>query len=247
MSFFIDIFHTVLYKPLFNALVLLYQYLPGGDFGIAIIVLTVLIRFLLFPLMIKSIRAQKEMAELQPKLQEIQSRYKNDKEKQTRETMELYKRERVNPFGGCLPFLLQLPILVALYRVFWRGLDPSTMKYLYGFVPDPGEINPVFLGVMNLAEPNVIIALAAGAAQFLQSKTLFPVQQKSQQKNMPGGQFAQAMQKQMLYFFPIITIIILLKLPSAIGIYWIITALFSAAQQRLILGKKNEPAGPQFN
>ncbi|MCJ7829521.1 YidC/Oxa1 family membrane protein insertase, partial [Patescibacteria group bacterium] len=128
-------FNIILYKPLFNALVLLYQYLPGHDFGIAVIILTIIIRLILYPLMVQSIRSQKVVSELQPKIQEIQLKYKNDKEKLAKATMELYQKEKINPFGGCLPLLIQLPILIALYQVFWKGLQPGAMVNLYNFVP----------------------------------------------------------------------------------------------------------------
>jgi len=234
MDFLINAFYTVLYEPLFNALVLLYEYIPGRDFGIAVIFLTLIIRFLLYPLMMKSIRSQKIMAELQPKIKEIQEKYKDDKEKQTKEMMELYKREKFNPFGGCLPLLIQLPLLLALYRVFWSGLSEGAMSHLYSFVPNPGVINPMFLGFLDLSAPNVVMAILAGAAQFFQTKTM-SVKNPPDQKNQLSG----LMQKQMLYFFPIFTVVILLKLPAAIGLYWIITALFSVWQQRLVF-KKND-------
>lgn len=236
MDFFILAFNTILYKPLFNALVLIYEYVPGKDFGVAVIILTLITRFLLYPLMMKSIKSQKIMAELQPKLKEIQEKYKNDKEKQTKEMMELYKREKFNPLGGCLPLLFQLPILIALYRVFWRGLSDGSMEKLYSFVPDPGVINPMFLGLINLSEPNFVLAIIAGIAQFFQTKTMTVKNKKEEDK----GQFANMMQKQMLYFFPIITVIILFKMPAAIGLYWIVTALFSIWQQKLVFKNKNE-------
>ncbi|MFH1582337.1 MAG: YidC/Oxa1 family membrane protein insertase [bacterium] len=240
MDFFILAFNTVLYKPLFNALVLLYEYIPGKDFGVAVIILTLIIRFLLYPLMMKSIKSQKIMSELQPKLKEIQNKYKDDKEKQTREMMDLYKREKFNPFGGCLPLLLQLPILIALYRVFWKGLSEGSMDKLYSFVPNPGIIDPMFLGVINLSESNFVLAIIAGIAQFFQTKTMTGQSKKDDGK----GQFANMMQKQMLYFFPIITVIILLRMPAAIGLYWIVTALFSVWQQHIVFKKKGEENKP---
>lgn len=232
IEFFISAYNVLLYKPLFNALVLFYEYLPGRDFGIAVIVLTLAIRLLLYPLMVKSIKSQKVLSEIQPKIKEIQEKYKNDKEGQAKEMMLLYQREKINPFGGCLPLLIQLPILVALYRVFWKGLQPEAMAKLYSFVPNPGTIDPTFLGFLNLAEPNSIIAVIAGITQFFQSKTMLP---KSQPATGKGNQFSDMMQKQMVYFFPVITVMFLFNLPSAIGIYWIVTALFSTWQQRLIL------------
>ncbi len=239
MDFFISAFHTILYQPLFNALVVIYQYLPGQDFGIAVIVLTILIRIALYPLMIKSLKSQKALSELQPKIQELQQKYKDNKEQQSKEMMALYQKEKINPFGGCLPFLLQLPILIALYRVFWKGLSPESMRFLYSFVPNPGAINPSFLGLINLAEPNLILAFVAGITQFFQTKMLLPQQKISKEKTDQMGQFSNMMQKQMLYFFPILTVLILWRLPSAIGIYWIVTAVFSIGQQHLIFKKKN--------
>jgi YidC/Oxa1 family membrane protein insertase len=240
MEFFISAFNTILYQPLLNALIFLYQYLPGRDFGVAVIVLTVLIRILLYPLMMKSIKSQKVLSELQPKIQEIQSKYKDDKEKQTKEMMALYQKEKINPFGGCLPILLQLPILIALYRVFWKGLEPGAMNYLYSFVPNPGAIDPTFLGLINLAVPSIGMAFLAGIVQFFQSKMLVPKTKKTKPQEGQMAQFSGMMQKQMLYFFPVLTVFILWKLPAALGIYWIITALFSIGQQYLILKPKPE-------
>jgi len=239
MTILIQAFNTILYQPLFNALVLLYSYLPGHDFGIAVIILTVIIRIILYPLMIKSIRSQKILSDLQPKVQEIQRKYKDDKEKQSKELMALYQKEKINPFGGCLPLLIQLPILIALYRVFWKGLQPEAMGMLYNFVPNPGAIDPTFLGFINLAAPSLIFAILAGITQFFQSKMLMT--QKTNGKNDQMGQLSNMMQKQMLYFFPIFTVFILWRLPSAIGLYWIITALFSIGQQYLILKPLNKP------
>jgi YidC/Oxa1 family membrane protein insertase len=231
MSIFTNTFNLILYQPLFNALLLLYQYLPGHDFGVAVILLTVLIRLILYPLMVQSIRAQKVLSELQPKIQEIQQKFKDDKEKQTREMMALYQREKINPFGGCLPLLVQLPILFALYRVFWKGFQVEELSKLYSFVPRPEMINPTFLGIIDLAKPSLILAILAGILQFIQTKMVTP---KTQTKKDKTSQFSEMMQKQMLYFFPIFTVFILWRLPAAIGVYWVVTTLFSIGQQYLI-------------
>ena len=252
IDFLISAFNTILYQPLFNALVFLYEYLPGHDFGIAVIALTFIIRLLLYPLMVKSIKSQKILSELQPKIQEIQQKYKEDKEKQTKEMMALYQKEKINPLGGCLPLLMQLPILFALYRVFWKGLQPEAMAMLYSFVPNPGVIDPTFLGIINLNQGNLALAVVAGITQFVQSKMLMPKNKKKEQGKDQRGQFSEMMQKQMLYFFPVFTVLILLRLPSAIAVYWIITALFSIGQQYLVLKplsqtKADESAKPGNN
>ena len=247
MSLLTDIFNTVLYQPLFNALILIYQYLPGRDFGLAVIILTVLIRLVLSPLMAKSIRSQKALAELQPKIQEVQQKYKEDKERQLRETMELYRKEKINPLGGFLPMLIQLPVLIALYLVFWKGLQPGAMENLYSFVSNPGTINPLFLNVINLSQANLVLAILAGIAQFFQTKMTMVKTPSTSSGQAPKKdqtpQFSEKMQKQMLYFFPVFTVFILWKMPAAIGLYWIVTTLCSIVQQYFVYKKTYAPTG----
>ena len=237
MEILITAFNTILYRPLFNALVLLYEYLPGNDFGIAIIVLTCIIRLLLYPSTLKSVKSQKALQEIQPKIKEIQNKFKNNKAEQAKATMELYRREKISPFSGCLPLLLQLPILIALFLVL-RNLsgnsDSISMDLFYSFVPYSGSINSMFLGFLNLTKPSSVLAILAGITQFFQTKMVAPKTSKA------GGDFSQIMQKQMLYFFPILTILILWRLPSAIGLYWMTTALFSIGQQYLAFKPEND-------
>lgn len=237
MQILISLFNTVLFRPLFNALVLLYQFMPGRDFGLAVIILTVLIRLIIYPLMAKSIKSQKMLSEIQPKIQEIQQKHKDDKERQAKEMMALYQKEKANPFGGCLPLLIQLPIMIALYRVFWKGFAPETLNYLYSFVPNPGAIDPTFIGLIDLSQPFVLLAILAGIVQFFQSKMMMPKQAKKTGQSDQMAKFSNMMQKQMIYFFPFFTVIILLNFPSAIALYWIVTALFSIFQQKIIFKK----------
>lgn len=231
-------FNIILYQPLFNVLILLYEYLSFRDLGLAVILLTVLIRVILYPLGVKAIKSQKAMAVLQPKLKEIQEKHKNNKEEKAKATMELYQKEGVNLFSGCLPLLIQFPILIALYWVFLTfqdGLSPDELKFLYSFVPSP-QIDTDFLGIINLISPSIPIAVLAGIAQFVQTKTL-PLPAFSKNK----ADISQMMQKQMLYFFPFFTVFILWNFPSVIGLYWLTTTLFSIAQQYLILRAFPQP------
>lgn len=244
-------FYLALYQPLFNALVFLYEVLPGQDFGIAIIILTLLIRIVLYPVSAKAVKSQKNLQSLQPKIKEIQEKFKNDREKQAKETLELYKREKINPFSGILLSLIQIPILIALYQVFWNGLKPSELANLYQFVQSPGQLDPIFLGIVDLSKPNFIMAILAGAAQYFQTKMLLPKKtEKTKEKNLPAGRqakepdFQDMMQKQMTYFFPGFTVIILLGLPSALGLYWAASSLLSISQQYIILKKNNDRPEP---
>jgi len=234
-EFLSNLFHVVLYQPLFNCLVFLYNIVPGHDFGIAIIILTMAIRFLLYPTSVQAVNSQRGLQKLQPKIQEIQAKHKEDKEKQAREILSLYKTEKINPFSGLFLVLIQLPILIALYYVFWNGLNPKELSILYGFVSNPGQINALFLRLIDLSKPHIIFAVLAGLTQYYQTKMLLP----SKSLKSAGGQkdISQIMQKQMTYFFPVLTVIILLNLPSALGLYWTVSGIFSIIQQQLILNK----------
>lgn len=233
-GFLVTIFDILLYHPLFNSLIFLYNYVPGRDFGLAIILLTIIIKCILYPISVKAFKSQKTLQKLQPQLQEIQKKYKDDKEKQARETLELYRKEKMNPFSGLVLAIIQLPILIALYRVFWQGLKPEELLHLYSFIPNPQHVNAMFLQIIDLSKPNLWFAILAGIFQFFQTKMLLPKTDKSQPKK---GDIAMMMQKQMVYFFPFITVIILLKLPSALGLYWIVSGLVSIVQQYVILKK----------
>lgn len=237
MNFFISAFNTVLYQPLFNALILIYLYLPGHDFGIAVIILTLLIKLILYPLGAQAIRSQKNLAHLQPKMKEIQEKFKDNKEQQSKAMMELYKKEKINPFSGCLPLIIQLPILIGLYRVFWNGFGETQLGFLYGFMSNPGQINTTFLGLVDLTKASIVLVVLTGIAQFFQSKMMV-----IKQKKLSGPtDMSQMMQKQMVYLFPLFTIFFLWRLPAAIALYWLTTTLFTIAQQYIILKKHDSP------
>ncbi|OGZ24066.1 MAG: hypothetical protein A2896_01070 [Candidatus Nealsonbacteria bacterium RIFCSPLOWO2_01_FULL_43_32] len=244
----ISAFNLILYQPLFNALIFLYNYIPGHDFGIAVIVLTLLIKLILYPLGVQGIRSQRALSGLQPKIKEIQEKFKNDKEKQAKATMELYKQEKINPFSGCLPLLVQLPILIGLFQVFWRGFGEQQLRFLYGFVAYPGQINMAFLGIVNLAEASIFLAILNGIMQFFQTKMMTPRPGSGQAPTKKGSpDFSSMMQKQMLYFFPLFTVFILWRMPAAIGLYWLTTTLFTILQQYIMLRKNHGPNQPNQN
>jgi len=232
------VFNEVLYRPIFNALVFLYNIIPGHDFGIAIILLTILIRIILAPLTYYSIKSRYALSAIQPKIKEIQKKYRT-KEEQSRELMKIYKEHNVNPFSGCLPIIIQLPILFALYKVLINVLKPENLSILYPFIKNPGTINPSFLGIVDLSAPNVILAVLAGISQFLYSKLTtkytLPIPQSDSQKSAANIQ--KTMSKQMLYFMPILTIIIALKFPAGLPLYWLISTLLGLGQEYYLLNK----------
>ena len=154
------LFNDILVRPLLNLLIVGYHYIPGHSIGLVIILLTIFVRLILAPSFHKSLKSQRSMTVLQPKMNEIRDKHKDDKEAQAKALMELYKEHKINPFSSCLPLLIQLPILIALYRVFILGLQNKGLdQYLYKFVPNPGMINPHFLHFINLTTPNIYLGI----------------------------------------------------------------------------------------
>ncbi len=229
-----DIFNLYLVQPFFNLLIYIYNILPWHDIGLATIILTFLIRLVFYPLFHKSSKQQILMNRIQPELQKIQKEYKDDKEKQVKAQMELYKKHNVNPFGGCLFALVQLPIIWAVYRVFLNGFGAEKLNTLYSFVSRPETINAMFLGLIDLTKPNIWLALITAYLQFLSSKMILPKTQPKTADEDPKLKMASMMQKQMVYITPIMTLIILTPLPSILALYWSATTIFSIFQQWLI-------------
>jgi len=218
-------FNEILYRPLLNLAVGIYNIIPGHDFGVAIIVMTALIKVVLLPLSLRNARSQRKLNSLKPKIQEIQTKHKDDKAAQATATMELYKEHNVSLLSGCLPLLIQLPVLIALYMVFRSGLDPKSLDFLYSFVHNPGSINHIALGFIDISRRSVPLAVLAGVAQFFQSRvSLAGV-------STQGDQMASAMNKQMLYFFPVLTIMVGLNFPAGLTLYFVTSALFGIAEQ----------------
>lgn len=234
-----QIFHLVLYQPIFNAFVALYNIIPGHDVGVVILVITVVIRLVLYPLTTSSIKAQKSMQELQPKLEEIKKKFASDKQQQAAATMALYREHKVNPLTSCLPMLVQLPILIALYLVLRDGLASTKLaENLYSFVVNPGTINPTSLGLFDLAKPNTVLAVLAGLAQYWQAKML--VRKSPPPEAGAGGKdegLAAMMNKQMLYFMPVLTVVISFSLPAGLTLYWFLSTVLMALQQ-LVMFKR---------
>jgi YidC/Oxa1 family membrane protein insertase len=235
-----DLYNTILYEPIFNLLVWLYNVVPGHDIGLAIIALTIIIKLILHPLSVKSIKGQKALQDLQPKMEEIKKKHKNNQQETTKATMALYKKEKISPFSSCLPLLIQFPFLIAVYQVFRKGLtNNQSLEILYSFVQNPGTINPISFGLLDLSKANFILAILAGAAQFWVSKMLISKKQPS----VPGAKdeaMTSIMNKQMMYFMPLITIFIGLSLPSGLTLYWFITTVLTGIQQIYIFNKQSK-------
>jgi len=248
-------FYTFLYQPLLNGLIFFYKIF--SNLGWAIIFLTLLIRIILIPLTLPSLKASSKIKEITPQLEKLKKKYAKDKQKFTQAQLELYKKHGINPAAGCLPQIIQLVILIALYQVFVRVLQPDgniinkLNDSLYSFLRLPSEttINTRFF-YLDLAKPDVFrfsgvafplpgfFLLSAALIQFLSSKMMQPAAKIAQQeaKETPTTQddLAAAAQIQMLYLFPLMTILIGFSFPSGLVLYWLIFSLFTAVQQYFI-------------
>jgi YidC/Oxa1 family membrane protein insertase len=253
-----NFFDLILVQPLLNILVTVYSLVPFHDFGIAIIILTLIIRGILWPLQSQTLRSQKALQKIQPEIKKISEKYKNDPQKVQQMTMELYKEKEVNPLSSCLPSLIQLPLLFALYYAIIKFSSPAFLKladphagiwnYLYPWVRDlgfvktalTGTFNTSFIGIFNLSQkafvslspfvvkPEIIIAIAASVAQYFQVKMMTPKQE-------PGDSQAQMMNSLTL-LMPLMILYIGLILPAALPLYWLATTAVAAFQQWLIMG-----------
>jgi len=241
-------FTTILYQPLFNIFVGLYNYIP--DVGVVILVFTALIKLVLYPLTASSIKSQKSLTELQPKLEEAKLKYKGNQQAIAQETMRIYKENKVSPFASCLPLLIQLPILIALYYVLQKGLTSNNFDLLYPFIKNPGTINTIAFGFLDLKNGNIVLALLAGAAQFWQARMMI---RKQPPKEAGAGAkdegMMATMNKQMLYFMPVMTVFIGISLPGGLTLYWFFSTVLTALQQLIVFKKHgmNQPptAGKQ--
>jgi YidC/Oxa1 family membrane protein insertase len=255
-----DIWTTFLYQPLVNGLIFFYQLL-GQNLGWAIIALTAALRLALLPLTLPSLRASQKLKDLQPQLEKLKKKFKQDKQGLAQAQMELYRQHGANPVAGCLPWIIQIIVLIALFRAFNQVLvangetitQLNELLYAPLRLPSGTQINTQF-AYLNLSKPDLfslpfqiqlgpiqvsqvpgVFLLAAAATQFVSSKLLLPQAQAAQKqaKKTPQKEddVAAAMQQQMLYLMPVMTIIIGFSFPSGLVLYWLSLSLVMTAQQ----------------
>ncbi len=208
----------IISKPLLVSLKFFYKYL--GNYGLAIILLTIIIKLLFWPLTHKSFSSMKGMQQIQPEMKKLQEKYKDNKEELARQQMGLYKKYKVNPLGGCLPMLLQIPVFIALYRGLMDSIELRHASFI-----------PFWINDLSAKDPTYIAPLVMGASMLLQ------------QKMTPTS--ADPTQAKMMMFMPIIFTVMFLNFPSGLVIYWLVNNLISIAQQLYINKKSNDPGGTE--
>ena len=234
------LWRTLLYQPIYNVLIFFASIIPGHSLGIAIILLTILIRLILLIPSQKGLRAQRKMQEVQPRLEKIKEKYKGNQEKIAKETMAIWKEHKVSPASSCLPILLQFPILIALFYVIKDGLNPDTTYLLYPQLKDfPLEnIDVMFLNYLDLTKVNVyILPVIVGGLQFFQMKLATHRKKSKDEKDKkkdkskdkkPEMKMATEM---MTYVMPILIAVFTASVPAGVGLYWGTSTIFGIVQQ----------------
>ncbi len=214
----ISFYNQYFYQPLLAGFYFIFNNFAFHDLGLAIVILTILIRLVLFPLFYRGIKDQLLVKKIQPLIKEIQNKHKDNKPEQTKALLALYKEHKFNPFSGFFVLLVQLPILIALFQIFSKGLNPSVIN------------NFLFLGLIDLRSPQMFLVVGVAILQYFQIKMM-----TSLNKNQGGANdMMNSMNKTMVFVSPLITFMILSRLPAALAVYWAVSTLFSIGQQVLV-------------
>lgn len=232
-------FHTAIYQPIYNALAFIIGVVPGGDIGIAIILITILVRLVLFPLSLSAIKTQISMRAIDPELKKLREDLKDNKEELARRTMALFKENNINPFASFLLILIQLPIIIGLYLVLQHeskvvSFDPSL---LYAFVHVPDQASLLFLGFVDLAGKSIVLAIIVAITQFIYARLMMPATPAKDTSGKPASfqdDLAKSMSLQMRYVFPVVIGVVAYAASSAIALYFLVGNLFSIGQELTI-------------
>lgn len=228
-----NLFHTFFYDPIYNGLIFLMSSFSWMDLGVAVILITVLVKLILFPLTKSSIKTQIKIKEIEPQMEEIKEKYKDNKEELAKQTMEVYSKNQINPFASFFLVLIQLPILFALYFVFLKGgLPDVNFDILYSFIDAPKHIDNIrFLGLIDMTEKNLLLAILAGVSQFFQIKLVMPKLKEKSKKDSMKDDLVRNMQLQMKYIMPVFIFFIAYGLLSVVALYWVTSNLFMIGQE----------------
>ncbi len=226
--------NNIIYEPLYNALIFILGIVPGADVGVAVVVLTVMVKFALFPTARKVSRTQFVIKKIQPELDKLKKKYSKKEQRQELafKTLELYKKHNINPLSGLVIILVQIPVVLGLYWVFYKGgLPDINSDILYSFVN--GDISPdmMFLGLINMSEKSLVLATLAGITQFIHMTIIMPNIHKAEGTPTLKDDFMRSMQIQMKYFMPILVIIVAYIISSAVALYWVTNNIFTIGQE----------------
>jgi YidC/Oxa1 family membrane protein insertase len=232
------LFHTLVYNPIYNGLVFFVDMLPNHDIGIAVVIVTILVRIILYPLSRRAIKTQMAMKAIAPEIEELKKKFKDKPQEQGRAIFALYRERDVHPFAGFLLLLIQLPILIGLYFVFANGGFPTVRpELLYSFVAVPDAINMDFLGLINMAGHSIVLAVLAAVTQFFYTRlsmgprgTQTPVEAVEASFS---SDMARSFDLQARYVLPLIVGVIGYTVAAAAPLYWVASNIFMIGQEYL--------------
>lgn len=236
----LTIWDTLFFYPVYNGLVFFIDAIPGGDIGLAIVCITVLVKVILLPLSIKAVRTQKIMRDIDPKMKEIKERLKDKREEQAQEIMLLYKEAGLNPFSSIFLMFLQIPIIIALYFSVSRGggvtFPDINIDILYSFIPTPEKVDMMFLGFVDMAGKSLPLAILAGVTQFIYARLSItpPEPKKDPNKTDFKADFAHTMHLQMRYVLPVIIGVVAYTISAAVALYFTVSNLMMIAQEFVV-------------
>lgn len=240
------IWHTFFFDPVYNGLVFFIDVVPGGDVGIAIILITVVVKSLLLPLSIKAVKTQHVMRQIEPELKALKEKFKDKREEQARAMMDIYKKAGINPFASIFLLFLQIPIIIALYFSVARGggipLPDINIDLLYSFIPNPATVSMSFLGFIDIAARSLPLAALAGITQFIHARLAVPVSAPKEDGAAPNFKedFARSMQIQMRYVMPVIIFVFAYSISAAIALYFTVSNIMSIGQEFVVRKHKQE-------
>lgn len=228
-----SLFHTVIYNPIYNGLVFFVDHVPYHDVGLSVIAVTIIVRIILFPLSRRAVETQMAMKALTPDIEEIKKKYKDNSQEQSKAIFALYRERKVKPFSGFLLILVQIPVLLGLYFVFTSGglpaIDPSK---LYGFVPIPANVNMDFLGLINMGEKSIVLAIIAFVTQFAYTRlSMGPRGAQTVTEASFSADMARTFDLQARYMLPVMIGIFAFFIAAAAPLYWITSNLFMIGQE----------------
>jgi YidC/Oxa1 family membrane protein insertase len=227
----IAFFKTIIYVPLYNILIMILN-IPWVDAGLAAVILTVLVKMILYPLAKKSTVAQAKMKEKEGELASIKEKYK-DKQEQAVKTMEFYKTNKINPFSSILTVLIQIPVIFSLYYIFFKsGLPAIDTNILYSFVKAPASVSMIFLGFVDVSQKSIVLAALAAVTSFWQMHLASKATNKiiNISKANTKEDFSKMMANQMKYTMPLIVFFISWKISAIVALYWFVSNLVGIAQ-----------------
>lgn len=225
-------FHTLFYEPIYNLLVVVLNIVPLHDIGAAIVIVTFIVKGILLPLNLSALRGQYLMKRVEGEMKAIKEKHKNEPQEVSKKTMEVYKREKINPFSSLFVIIIQIPIFFALYFVFSKGMHADA-ESLYSFVTFPDTLHLNAFGLFDVTQKNVIIAVLAGISSYFlarrQTESMSSVKKDIKEETFQD-QFMKSMKIQLLYVLPVIITFSAAVLPSALGLYWFVSNVIGYGQ-----------------